>query len=293
MEPERPGGSLPPGVTVEESAPRVEVDLATGMPLAPMLGSGDAAWRRGVSDGFAWALELERAPMALRGLLHPMKAPELPPPSEWKTWPDLRPEMILHGEASDHLRLWRQDLLSWRSDERGFPTRRCWRPLTPRLRFHHIAAHGGLLWLDTYDSGTLALDRGTGLIVAVLTSVHTAPKVAREAAGWIHTFREETASLLDHWGVSGDVLARAAQNGDSLSCLKLGLELLPTEPQRGIGLLQKGAVAGGSHAQITLALTYLEGAPGLAKDPRQAWIWLKTAAEQQSSRAEEGLKALF
>lgn len=286
-------GALPPGIAIEAGPLRVEMDAATGMPFAPMLGSGDDTWKRGVQDGFAWALDRDRIPMEQRGLIRSLKAPLLPPADAWKPWPELRGERLLFGERNDRIRVWRTDLLAWRCDERGFPPTRSWRALTPSLRFHHAAAFGGLLWLDTYGGQTVAIDPGTGLLRAVLPGVHPVPTAVRGVSAWAAQWRENTSAMLERWGVDGEALQRAAEKGDAMARLKLAFRVLSSRPADASRLMQAAALQGFSQAQIALAMAYLEGSAGLPKDLGQAWIWLVEATGQQSQPAEEALKTFF
>lgn len=290
--PERPLGVLAPGMQVEAAALAVEVDTVTGWPLAPMLGSGDDAWKRGVEQGFGWALALERPRMDQRGLLRPLSPPTLPPMAEWKPWPELRSELLLHGERRDMVRLWRTELLAWRSDERGFPAKRTWRALTDPLRFHHVAVHGGLLWLDTFAGKVVALDRATGLVVALQPGVHVIPE-PRLAESWIQQWRKTAAVERERSAPSGEALFQRAEKGNADARHKLGHQRLPEHLGQGLALIRASALQGHHAALIDLALAHLEGGWGLPKDPLQAWVLLKEGASRGSRDAVEALRQLF
>jgi hypothetical protein len=274
-------------------SPVVEVDEATGLPLARVLGGGDAAWTRGVLAGFTWALELERNGFLRRSPLRPLGQLPLPAPGAWRPWPELRPDLLLHGDRQDTLRAWRVDLLAWQSDERGFPPRRSWRAMTPSFQFHHIALTDRSLWLDTFEGHAVALDRGTGLVLAVLPGVHKVPNPTGAGAAWIASWRAAAAARRAASRLQGNALAQAADRGDSLALHALGHRVLPANPAQGGDLIRRAALKGNPDAQIDVALACLEGTWGFAADPGQAWIWLEFARSGGSRDAAEGLAALF
>lgn len=282
----RPMGPLPEGASIiEEEPPVVEMDPKTGLQIRFVHADFTAAFARGQVDGFQWALARHPA-----DLIHPKVPPSLP--DSWDPWPE-RGGISLVGPMVNVDLLWTPGLLAWSIRERGFPSKRNWRPIPAWVRPTQAALTWDAFWIDT-ERGTLGMDLETGAIRRVgpmLPRVEMAShdpwseKEATEAEWAAFQKREQAKDDAERAGY-----LEAAGKGDPEAMLKLGWGC--EDPSETAHWFRLAAEKGHRQGMFELGVRLYQGR-GVVENRGEAKDWFQKAEKAGHPSAAEVLRELF
>jgi hypothetical protein len=284
-----PVGALPPGVSLQAAAPRLEIDPETGLQIAPAMGSSEG-FAQGQVEGFRWAWD------QVKGSYAPPVQPTLP--ASWTPWEQEASAVKVSDPDQTGEVLWRSDTLMWMVKASGFPGRARWRPF-PWGRPVAVALNGGALWVATKEGQALALDLEHGAI----RSLQAAPPRA-QAQGyvrdpgfdprkafqdWLRAERQKPEAVLAREG-----LRSRAGKGEAEAMFKLAESLKGIdEPsnREAFGWLRKASDLGHGGALMELGAWHYQGYL-IPEDKAEGRRCFERAAKLGRADALELLKAL-
>jgi hypothetical protein len=282
----RPLGPLPEGATIiEDDPPTVEMDPETGLQIRFVHPDFTAAFARGQVDGFQWALARHPA-----DLIHPKALPNLP--DSWQAWPEKGP-VSLAGTGMDVDLVWTPRLLAWSIRERGFPSKRTWRPVPAWVHPSKAALTGDAFWIDS-EKGVLGLDLDTGAIRRVeavqprleLPSQDPWGEGEPSEAVWKAFQQRERAKVDAERGGNLEAVAK----GDSEAMLKLGWG--SEDLAEGAGWFRKAAEHGNAQGMYEWGVRLYQGR-GVPENREEARTWFEKAVQAGHPSAAEVIKGLF
>lgn len=260
-------GPLPPGAQRSKGAPRVEVDLATGLVMVPATGATGGAYARGQAEGFTWALEFIGP-----ALKRPVQEPSLP--SHWVTWAAHQGGAPLQVGATDVRLRWSPGLLAWSWKERGFPAQRSWRAWEGEQAPAWVGTSAWAVWIETREGQAFALDLVSGGILGV----RQAPP--HEAPPWtgLEAYTASVAQELASPAFQADLvrLRKAAESGtieDLLAVAKKLSGMGEAADREAFAWFLKAAEKGSAEAMLRVGVTLFHGGPVSAdKDAAKGWL---------------------
>jgi len=278
----RPLGALPPGFEIEEAPLASELDPETGLEIRFVQGDLSMAFTRGQIEGFAWALERDRA-----RLIKPRPRPALP--RNWETWKENAPSQRLSAEGGTALLQRIPGGLLWQTQRLGFPILRRWRMWSDQNVIRAAALGPDCLWVETVRGELAAVDLETGVIREVL------PASARNTLPTGQELRQQAKrEEAEQHSYRQDLLKRA-EAGDGKAMLALAhnyrASLLPRDADLALLWYQKAAEAGEPEAMLQVAMRLLEeGSP--LRDLKAARALIEKAAKAGNAEAQTYLELL-
>lgn len=282
----RPLGPLPEGAEIiEDEPPVVEMDTTTGLQFRFVRADFTAAFARGQVDGFQWGLARHPAE-----LLHPKAPPEWP--SVWEPFPE-KGGISLSGTVGEVDLIWAPGLLAWSIRERGFPSKRNWRPVPAWIHPTQAGLSEDAFWIDS-EKGTLGLDLETGAIRRVgplrppmeRLIPASGTKEERSEAEWeAFRKREQAKENAERPGY-----LEAAGKGDLEAMLKLGWG--SADPAESVDWFRKAAEGGDAQAMMEMGTRLYQGRC-VQKNLEEAKAWFQKAEKAGHPTAAEVLRVLF
>lgn len=278
----RPLGALPPGFEIEEAPLACELDPDTGLEIRTVQGDQSMPFARGQVEGFAWALERERARLA-----RPLARPTLP--RAWEPWPETSPSLRLSAEGSTGMAQRIPGGLLWQSQRLGFPILRRWRMWSESNAIRAASLGADCLWVETAHGELAALDLETGVIRDVQ------PLSARKTQRTSQELRQLANTEETELRVYRQDLQKRAERGEVKAMLALAhsfrTSLVPRDAESATTWYRKAAEAGDPEAMLQMAIRCMEeGSP--LHDLKAARAYIEKAAKAGSAEAQTFLELL-
>lgn len=279
-------GPRPEGVEVQVSSPRLEIDRATGLLVHPASQVKGPAFARGQVEGFTWALGAIG-----QALVRPVATPELP--RHWVPWIDLPYSPDLDFEAQNVGVYWAPGLLAWTVAERGFPSRRTWRPWVDAKAPSWLGLTRGVLWIESPGGLAIALDLQSGGILLVQQAGPHAPRHRSDYETAQESIRREFHS--PQFQKKLGFLRKAAESGRRTDLLAITTHLqgMGEEADReAFSWHLKAAELGAPEAMVEVGVQLFHGKTA-PLDQVGAKAWLERAIRAGHPRAAEVMQVLF
>lgn len=279
-------GAVPEGVVIQGPQLAPEVDLETGLLQHAAAGAKGGAFARGQTEGFSWAL-------AAIGQRLVVPVPERVLPGEWIRWQDHQKSRALQSGAQTARMGWAPGSLMWSWTERGFPSRRYWRPWTDQAAPGWVGFMGKALWIETRSGQAIALDiESAGILYVRPASTHEPPNQP-DLAACEESIRNEFDSPAYQETLRR--LRQAAEFGGITECMPLTEHLHGMGEQadrEAYGWYLKAAEKGHPEAMLKVGVRLFHGDSTPADKPA-ARRWLEAAVRAGHPQAPSVLEMLF